>query len=75
MNAKSKKFVVIMAIILAALMVASMATTAIALIISSLSKKADDGHNHTYLPSENFTVLSVADDYVSTAAYGLDGIL
>ena len=59
MNAKKKKFVVIMAIILAALMVGSLATTAISLIISSLSEHEDDheGHDHAYAPYESTVVL------------------
>ena len=62
MNAKNKKYVVIMAIILAILMVGSMATMAISLIISSLSQKTDDdheGHNHASAPYENTVVLDL----------------
>ena len=69
MNAKKKKFVVIMAIILAALMVGSLATTAISLIISSLSEHEDDheGHDHAYAPYENTIVL----DAVNTDIYDI----
>ena len=67
MNAKKKKFVVIMAVILAALMVGSMATMAISLIISSLSQHEDDhddheGHDHAYAPYENTIVLDAEND-------------
>lgn len=64
MNAKKKKFVVIMAVILAALMVGSMATMAISLIISSLSEHEDDheGHDHAYAPYENTIVLDAEND-------------
>ena len=75
MNAKNKKFVVAMAIILAALMVISMAASAIYLIISTLTQKHDDGHNRTYLPTENFSVVSVADEDDFATAYGLDGVI
>lgn len=67
MNAKKKKFVVAMAIILAALMVGSMATMAISLIISALTNKEDDheGHNHAYAPYENTVVLGLTDDAIT----------
>lgn len=64
MNAKNKKYVVIMAIILAVLMVGSMATLAISLIISSLSEKSEDdheGHDHAYVPYENAIMLNASD--------------
>ena len=62
MNAKKKKYVVIMAVILAILMVGSMATMAISLIISSLSEDDHDdheGHDHAYVPYENTTVVDL----------------
>ncbi|MBR6782218.1 MAG: hypothetical protein IKM33_03365 [Clostridia bacterium] len=65
MNAKNKKYVVIMAIILAVLMIGSMATMAISLIISSLSKKTVDdheGHDHAFVPYENSFVVNTIDN-------------
>ena len=54
MNAKNKKFVVIMAIILAALMVGSMATLTISLILSSLATKAEDADSSLpYTPEDD----------------------
>ena len=54
MNAKKKKFVVIMAIILAVLMVGSMATLTISLIFSALSAKAEETEGELpYTPEED----------------------
>ena len=54
MNAKNKKFVVVMAVILAALMVGSMATLTISLIFSALSAKAEETEGELpYTPEED----------------------
>ena len=54
MNAKKKKFVVIMAIILAVLMVGSMATLTLSLIFSALSAKAEETEGELpYTPEED----------------------
>ena len=54
MNAKNKKFVVVMAVILAALMVGSMATLTISLIISGLSADAEEAEGALpYTPEED----------------------
>ena len=54
MNAKKKKFVVIMAIILAVLMVGSMATLTLSLIFSALSAKAEEAEGELpYTPEED----------------------
>ena len=54
MNAKNKKFVVVMAVILAALMVGSMATLTISLIITGLTADAEEAEGElTYTPEED----------------------
>ena len=79
MNAKNKKFVVVIAIILAALMVGSMATLTISLIISSLSTKAEDAEGALpYTPEEDLyegtlKMEASADGTTVTISYDVNG--